>query len=1217
MGHLSTWSFSTVCCMLVQMLGAIDFGSNVYKEDVLYQAIGNGGASEGFVSYFDPASPRKYQFTTENTNLAVTKSLSNSVASASFVRLSRTSSATQPQIMILIVRFRELQVLSVAPSNKGDLLYTKTLLDSTDTTTKCIHAYALDEFIYVLCLKPGAKITEDVYSVKSYKYVNGLATDEASYAFSPAADSGALTMTQAVIRVAPHSSFGIQVLLFNRINLQSLATSGVDNTGANTKFLYIVDYKSNAAKKELFNDLTTVTKKGGTDKLSDFGLVYDARGIMVGTSNRLHLLTSSGTTKVPSLFTFDYAGTAGQRTVVNWEVEPTLALETATYSADLCHNLNANCVRGVTSTSPKKSFHYSYTLDNTDATVDVLGKETYLKTWNDVYPIRFEDCDVSTVFSFCTNVYSEIANPADGSPNLAYFELFQIDRTTPAAPVVNVDRVSRSAASVGAFHEYSTKAAASIAERRNYFLYLLSDATATNNKLNYMVLDTFRFTTVGTAVAQQVTAVKTNEGTTSAVDVTFTPKDFLSTVTAPMTSIKSSMSAGKWRPVPLNTDATGQALRLSVTGTGVESLIFQDPEIDLADPNQNAIDTSNTFVYYFGNIVLTLPKTQPATLKVYNCTSIKSYTSTKIKGNCSYLTEQATFTGALVKTRALTPDQAVLLFKASATSFPVITIKGATLKQSIITDSIIDGDFWLKTNGDGTTSSYLGYIYTKDSKFAAKVMKLDSDGGSLTAVVASDEAATIFTNPLQVIGFYSETSLAVLDIHATTFQHSVITLKQDPGTPTKLIQDTLFSFWRQGIRESTEMKACFYPDPIGRLVYWYPASKIGGIANIKNDFELLSFGLTELGVTEIQTIACEYSAKKSFVLVGKAAAGTGSKSVAYVYKMNSIAGASSRLETYYADLAVVYDPVIPIYNVSSGGGRWCFSGYSSNKGLARTLLSPPEVYIKQSTAGDFTFNLVAANSQKTATSTAITFSSLAYDQSNLKLVLGTGSDIETNKNFSVDSLINLQAMPVMTLDLDSSNSFIKSLLKLFPRLIFSSNLEKTTTRRILTEAAADRRRVLQGSTINVPLFMIVKDGITLVVFKFSTGTKGYIYKQTDTFTKNFDFPGGAALDIKVLDFKAEAAGTGTLHIFYHLGDNKLKYLKVGIEKLDTTFTEIDVQDVGALQLTTLVLTSNTKYDSFMIFTYAKKDSEFNIWGVKITGNSAAFVNRIKISSKFL
>lgn len=144
--------------------------------------------------------------------------------------------------------------------------------------------------------------------------------------------------------------------------------------------------------------------------------------------------------------------------------------------------------------------------------------------------------------------------------------------------------------------------------------------------------------------------------------------------------------------------------------------------------------------------------------------------------------------------------------------------------------------------------------------------------------------------------------------------------------------------------------------------------------------------------------------------------------------------------------------------------------------------------------------------------------------------------------------------------------------------------------------------------------MIVKDGITLIVFKFTTGTKGYIYKQTDTFTKNFDFTGGAALDIKVLDFRADYSGTGSLHIFYHLSDNKLKYLKIGIEKLDTTFTEIDVQVVGALQLSSLILTANTKYDNFMIFTYTRRDSEFHIWGIKITGTTATFVNRIKLSS---
>jgi hypothetical protein len=218
-----------------------------------------------------------------------------------------------------------------------------------------------------------------------------------------------------------------------------------------------------------------------------------------------------------------------------------------------------------------------------------------------------------------------------------------------------------------------------------------------------------------------------------------------------------------------------------------------------------------------------------------------------------------------------------------------------------------------------------------------------------------------------------------------------------------------------------------------------------------------------------------------------------------------------------------------------------------------------------------------------------------YNPANLKTVLARGADIQPFTNYSLDSLVDLQAVPVLDLSLQSSESYPSSLVKVNPRLVQASTLETTSARRIL-EATPANRRLLQGSTVNAPLFMIVKDEVTLVVYKFSTGTKGYIYKQTDTFTKNFDFPGGATLDIRVLDFRVEYVGSGSIHIFYHQGDGNLK------------------SSVGVLQLTTLIVTTNAKYDIFMLYTYSRTNGAFILWGVKIA-TTATVIKTVSITSK--
>ena len=1207
MSTFKAWLFSAMMLLLARLSEELDLGTNVYKEDTIYMAADPTDTTEGFVSYLDPAATRKYQFATENDNMAITSSLEPPMFQTTFSRLFRT---TTSQILIVIVNSRQLRVISVAPANKGAVLLQKDMFDASDTTTKCVDAVALVDHVYAVCIKPGATVIADVYAVKSYKFAG--TAEDLSYAFSPKSLTTGLTVQQASIRVGQHAVYATTIiLLFNRVSLQSIA-SNVDVAGANTKTIYVVDYSSTASTKEKYLDITAVDQKANVGvKIPNFGLVYDLRMI----NDRVQVLTSSGSTKVPAIFIFEFTGASGDRNLVNWEAAAAapLSTETTTYTAELCHNQATYCVRGVTSVSPKKLYHHDYTVDATGGITAFSAVVANLKTWNDAYPVRFDSCDISATNQICNQVYSE--SSTDGAPNMSIFELFQIERATQAAtPNVKLDRVYRLSFAVGGFHEFSTQTAASIAEGADFFSFLLSDATAVKNKQNYVVLNAFRFTPVQ-AFSVPITKVTNNEATVANVDVTFTLKDMLSTVTAPASTIKSAICVGCYRSVPLTTDPVGQGLRLAVSGTNAQSLVYLDNEIDLADRLQNPIPTASVYTFSLENVLLTLSKTQPAPLRAFWCTNVQNYTSANLKGNCSYLSEQPNFSGSLIKARILTSSFSCLFFKASATLSTLVSIKAQSVKTTTISDSVIDAEFYVKTNADGSSTPYLAYLYSSGTTFALKILKIDSDGSSLSSVSQTLTTDTFFSIPVQIVGFYSEISIAVLDINPSTFRHAVITLKPDSTTPSKLIVDKVASFWRQNLRNTADLKACYYRS-VNRLVYWYPASKIGGVAVLTNDFELYSFGLNELAISEIQTISCEYSSKMSFSLVGKTTVGTATKSVAYTYFANTINNPGSKMGTYMADFKILYDSVIPVYNQSSL--RWFFSGYAGEKGLVRVLLNSPEIFVKTSVIGDTAVTLETSNLVKTVPAT-LTLTSTAYDPVTLTSRLATGKSILPNQNYSFNDLVDTLLMPVMSLSLTSADTFALSLVKILPRLRLHSNLEPVAARRLLAEEGQGRR-LLQGTQGTLPSFLIVKDGVTLVVYKFSTGTKGYIYKQTNTFAKNFDFPGGNGITISNLDFRADAIGTGAVHIFYYTADNNLNYLKVGIEKLDTTFTSVlPVKSFSAQTLVSFRMTTNDKYTAFTIMVYVRNTAKYHFWGVKINTDvspvTATFADRINIDSK--
>lgn len=1183
---------SLTLTLLSAYSGQLDAGWEIYKDDRQFVQIDAPATSEGFVSYLDPDTSRKLNFFTENAQSAV--KVGSNYGTATYWRTVRISDTAT--YMVTILSDRRLEIMNTVLADKGKIVYQTDIVASSQTNTRCIDVVLEGEWAYVLCITPGASSAQDSYLVKAFRFLNTGTTQPKEYIFSPKDANTALTREQGSIRVVETASKGILLLAFNRLSLKSLNAS-IDVNGDKTKFVYTIDIDQTTTR-HLFVDLAVVDKKGGTDKIATFAAVYDIRVIRKGAIELVHVLLSRGDPKTPYLYTFEFGGTAAARSLVNWVEKVQLSAEQLTYSAQFCHDPDTFCVLGMVNTTPTKQiYQYKYDVDGTTADFTALANVIKMPSYLNWFPIQFQGCHiVNTNFWSCTQIYLDM--PTDAGQKLAVFELFLIDRST-ATPSYKMDRIFRSNDSIGGFQVYNGKPVALIVEGTDFLPFLIEDTAATNKK-NFLIFNAFRYATSQTSPLK-IKKLVNLETSSSDVDVVFKMTDYNANLTSAdvtsTTKITAFVNTEVAVPLPLE-KVQGYGLRYEITDTNWNATIFHDNLTEIFNATSHEVPKSGVQYYFFGKILVTHSRTQPGPLKFFDCATIRNVTAKKLQLNCTFKEEMASFTGTLLASTCMDSDFVAMLFSTSSTAAVYVTFN-KTIKSKSLTENIQSAMFKRLA-----PDLFLGYVY-KDAtnKNIAKLVKNDKDGSDLTIVSAS--ANTLFTDNVWLGSVPDGISMYLLDERTSDGVRNVVKLKQEASDKKLFVEDTKWDVSHMKRETGKKLGVCFSNGD--RFMYWYVGTTTAGYLNMKYEVEFLSLGLPELGITEIQNGYCTNHGNA--VIVGKTTEDTKEKSVAYNYQTNGdMTLASKRLLSFRSDFGRVVEATELIASANSLN----FGGYNGNEPFLRILnTSGPWIVVNKNTTGTHELTIKVFNKIKSI-DIKYSFNLIDYTPSNYKSSLVEGKQIDSNKTYSLDSMINLSNVPVLTADLVGPNDQPVTMAVVKPRLRFNKLLDQTASRRVLVEgglADTGRHRLLQNNQqLNLPVFMKTKDNITLAVYETSAGTQGHIYNDSDVFERNFDFQIGTSTKCPTMDFTVEktTASKLYLHIVAYCSDSNLMYFKFGVDKHDTIFSKIVVQTLSSVTSTHLELTRSIDSKLFIAYLFNTKDTKLKLYGIKINeGTSTA------------
>jgi hypothetical protein len=1159
----------------------LDAGLLIYKDDVQVVQIDATAASEGFISYLDPDAGKKLTFFTGNQQ--VQSNLQSAIEGVTYSKSVRQSDAAT--FIVLIQNHRKLIILGVSPAEKGAIKYQSDIVPTTQTNTKCVDVFIDGEWAYALCLTPGtASSAQDTYLVKAFRFLNTGTTVTKEYTFSPKDANSTLTKEQAAIRGVTSTSNGVLLLAFNRHNLKALNAS-IDVTGAKTKFVYTVAIDQTDTTKHMYTDLWDADKKGSTEDIADFAAIYDIRVVTKGTNDLVHVLLSRGNPKSPHLFTFEFGGTAALRTLVNWAERQQLSEQT-TIAVELCHDTDTYCLQGVINSTPKQVYQYTYTVEATTADFAAVTTVMKMPTYQDWYPVQFDGCHiVNSNFWACTQIYKDM--PSDGALKLNIFELFYIDRTTTT---YKMDRVFRGEKSFGGYQVFNSKPAGLILEGLQFNAFLIDDSTIANNKKNFLNFNAFRYQTSQTSPLK-IKKIINQETSTADVDVNFKIIDFntLLEATDSATAIKVTAFSNTYVEVPLPLDKVkGYGINFEIADASWNAAIFYDNQAEVFSATSQALATTGVQYYYFGKILVTQSKTQPGPLRVFECEMIKNLTMKKLQLNCTFKEELKEFTGTLLVAEAVGLDFAAMLFKTSATAAAYVTFN-KTIKSKSLTENVQEAMFKWYNN-----QLYLGYIY-KDSnnKNIAKLSINDKDGAELTLV--SETASTLLADNAWMASVPNDISIYVLDERTSDNILLMRKLKQDDTNKKLFVEDIRWDVSSTKRESGKKLQVCMAGED--RFIYWYEGTTSAAYLSLMYGQESLGLGLSELGISEIQKGKC--GGNGQFILIGKTAESTVVKTVAYIYStIGDMKLASNRLTKYRSDFGKVIESVVPI-STSAGVA---FGGFNGNDANLR-ILSTPMIAVKKEGKDAQELTIKVLNKIKSV-EVKYSFSLVEYVPANYKTKLVTGNQLDSNKTYSVESMVNIGQVPVITAELLAPDGKPVILAVLKPRLRFDKYVDKASSRRMLVQSdfsAFGRHRLLQTSQVSLPVFVKTKDNITLAVYESTTGTQALIYNDSDVFEKNIDLLLGTTIRCPTLDFAVERTFQGKLniHIIGYCSDSKLRYFKVGATKLDTQYMKIEVQTLTSVKSTKLLISKSQDPAFLIAYLYNTVDSKLKAYGIKV------------------
>ena len=1183
-----------------------------YREDVRYFDIGDilnpKPSEQGFLSYMDDQSPpTNLHFDTGNhQNIQFTNTIVGSkVTMNRFIKVSATD---YYQLTLLDDR-----ILRVVKINEFTLT---TLVDNlelytTAANTVCTDADLYGSDIYVICIKVTAVPAEEMYYVEKVTMrdpppIPSTPLVRTTIQFPPTSVNYKLSVNQATIRVDLFQAGTLGATLHNGIPVDMANTMG-NGVQPSTKYVYLMDLKESTPTKPKVTVTSlsdailvgTSTTKFDCNFLSNINMFADASGY------RLYAIGMVADLKLV-LFSFTYEQPSqGDWKITKYEVR---AKTTATAQTPLHLDFSLN-IQTIRLISAKTVYFLDYTVSLT-GTDTITEPQIVTKVFKGKdFPSRVDECFEGTIDSqirICTQIYDETF---DSSP----FTVFELSYIQPdklkGGNTLKVDRIYKNYYSTGVYYLNVNDPRALVAERSWYLWYFNTDADLTKVKRNNLVLNYAKFpTTVEPApYVQCVIQGGQQQGQT----FKFTSKNLLWQLEVPSFVYKANWYLGKWMQVIVDNSAfKGLALKYTVKEeNNFEGVVFKDNPasfvyLDLAKP------ASNNF-HLFGSYLFVLGKTGDTGLISYSCPKFANSTSKTIQMNCSSKSTLATLKSinTLVRYELMAGGVYFMLFKEAAAVHNLVTFKDNKLYSLGLTDEIIDSQFQQIAPGGSQPATYFFCSLVKVAgKFVVKVNSIDSNGTVLTLVADSDPAVVVLNNPTMIARFEANTAVVILDFKADGPTPVLVFLKFDANK--KLLVEKSRDFWRTGMELDTNIKVCLFSN--NQLLYWYnsnPKKVAWVIPNIEsNTYEMFSTALTELKITEVKDIACNFTSN-TFALVGLTATGT----VVAGYDALKMKSVDNRL-LFYSELGTDIQTVTPFFEEPA----WYFSG--SSKQAAGSVVeyarvfntTAPLIFIRNKgpATGELTGTISVSNpSLSKDFPVKITFNPLPTTFPSENKNIG---GLQAGKSFPLHQVLALNGH-VMEAAIQATTPQDAALVKLTPRIVFDKVMEDSPAkRRVLEERAPadlpksypfNQKMISEKSIFSlgqnpvVPSAKIikVKGKLTIVMVDSVSDLRLYLYNMTDKFEKSFEQLGAtcSAFDFVLQD-------PTTVHLFTYCADNKMRYYRFSADKLVTSFVFFDSGNTApTLTVGDLKLGTDPTFTKFYIVLFDSASKALKIFNTEI------------------
>ena len=1194
----------------------------LYKEDVRFYDLDriyaiNPARSQGYISWFDAATPPKFQFSTTNY-------LSRTFNSVEMEKIT-FSLFEKVNNVIYFLTISDTKMLRIyTPTTRNTPVYEQMLHPATETSTFCTSATGImgpaSPIFYVLCVKsiipaPTPPVA-DAYYAHVITIPASPATPTTMRVDFAATSTNTISIRRGVIRAANILTNGPRpvAFVFNAVNLTEITSSLGDQP--DSKYIYTIDPTVTPAK---VNFVALGPLKGAvapeplwSSLNNKYIMDIAVMTINAPSEQRLMILAFGAAYNVCG---FRVAITNGDVAITTWDQRVTTTNNNQNTFVQFSMNQAFNLLYGFDMDN-KRAFMMDYIVSA--GATDTLSAAAQAPSYQGRAAIAgLGECDqIDMQNRFCTIIYYETFEANIVS---TVFELIQsIRSTTPNT--VRSDRTYFNTRVNGFFHVASPSTDISFLEMSRMEINTLpiTGPDITKHKKNWLVLNAARFP-LRVANDMTIKVITGNADPTVSADrkVKWTASDLFWELGGPANMNRISWYQNTALPVIFPVEQLkGTGLQYTITGAQMAGGVIKDNPVAFSNYGTgDIINVADNELYLLGNLALVKSKAATANFWVYQCMNYTNATNVTVIMNCTQRFKSTSFQGTVLRYSAFASNQIVVISMIGSTGFSITVVSNSTWASNSIVEAatqMVDG--WAYYNPT-SRKVFAVMLIMVNTKWIIRVYDLSDNGAGKIVAWDTDPAVSMLTNPAGIARVMSETSITVVDVRGTNALYYLVSTKTHATIQGKLeFNSPMMPFYRDALLRATPLvKASFCLFDNSKLLYYYLGdSKIAGLVqSLDNDYESLSLALTDLGVTRILRVDCVYTpGKNSFALVGARAAG----SVAAVYDVENFETLSRRVSAVsILDATVVIDAGFSYYD----GSAWFFSGYKQSTQIARVVNdSAPMIIIRSSQAGSQTATVTITNGNSTAPATSFTITAtFAAPMTALPSTptLPTSTTLEPNTTLQLDNFIRYNG-PIISAKLIVPNSSLtmdSQLVMLNPRIVFLRVVYQLTRLRMLSNEVSTQiatKRVLQNSDPFYPTILRVRDGLmvaaTDLVSSTPRKTRILVFQNTEVFKRDVDLSSPQLCS--TLDFRV--ASDASISMILYCEDFKLRFLKFATDALSplamewSTTQQIQVSG-NSLRIPSMMAFCDNTYTRWFVAVRDVNNNAIRIYGFFISSTA--------------